>query len=99
MGLLSLLGFGKKRKKVDELLEEGGIIVDVRSQAEFNQAHVEGAINVPLESIQQEIPNLKKLNKPLILCCAIGVRSGSIVQMLRKEGIECINGGAWRSLQ
>ena len=98
MGLLSFLGFGKRRKLVLELLERGALIVDVRSQAEFNHGHIEGSICVPLGSINHKIQKLKKLNKPLVLCCSIGMKSGTAVHLLRKEGIECINGGGWRSL-
>ncbi len=98
MGLLSLFSFGKKKKKVQKLLEEGAVIVDVRSKAEFNQGHVEGSMCVPLDSMKDQTAKLKKLNKPLVLCCATGIRSGTAAQMLKKEGIECINAGSWRSL-
>jgi len=98
MGLLDLLGFGKKKQRIQELLEEGAIIIDVRSQAEFAKGHVEGSVNVPLESIKHKIRKLKNFNKPLVLCCASGMRSGSATNMLKSEGIECVNGGGWRSL-
>jgi rhodanese-related sulfurtransferase len=98
MGLLDMFGFGKKKKMMLELMAQGALVVDVRSQGEFAMGHVEGSINVPLDSIKHKAGKLKKLNKPLVLCCASGMRSGSAMHILRKEGIECYNGGGWRRL-
>ena len=98
MGILDLLGFGKKKKIVREMITQGAVIVDVRSSAEFASGHVEGSINVPLDSIKHKTAKLKKLNKPLVLCCASGIRSASATALLQKEGIQAVNGGGWRSL-
>ncbi len=98
MGLLDFLGFGKKKVKIQDFLDRGAVVVDVRSKAEFAQGHVEGSVNVPLDSVKHKVQKLKNLKKPLILCCASGMRSGSATQILRSEGIECMNGGGWRSL-
>lgn len=98
MGFLDFLGFGKKRERINEYLEKGAVIVDVRSQAEFNGGHANGSINVPMESVQHKMNKLKKLNKPLILCCATGRRSGLIMNAIKAEGIDCMNAGSWRSI-
>ena len=98
MGLLDLFGFGKRRKMILELIDNGAVIVDVRSQGEFNMGNVKGSINVPLDSLKHKAPKLKKLNKPLVLICQSGARSGMGVRMLRSGGIECYNGGGWRRL-
>ena len=98
MGLLDLFGFGKKRKQqIAEFLEKGALIVDVRSQSEFSGSNIQGSINVPLESVQHKISKLKKLNKPMILVCVSGRRSGIAANMLKPQGIDCMNGGSWRS--
>ncbi|MCR9251798.1 MAG: rhodanese-like domain-containing protein [bacterium] len=96
MGFLSSL-FGKK---VDyaQLLKDGAIVVDVRSKGEFQSGHVKGSMNIPLDQIKSNAQNLKKKNKVLILCCASGMRSGSATSILKKEGIECYNGGGWKKV-
>ncbi len=96
MGFLSSL-FGKK---VDyaQLLKEGALIVDVRSKGEFQSGHVKGSMNIPLDQIKSNAQSLKKKNKVLILCCASGMRSGSATSILKKEGIECYNGGGWKKV-
>jgi len=38
------------------------------------------------------------MNKPIVFCCASGMRSGSAASMLKREGIEAYNGGSWVNL-
>src|SRR5687768_3974210 len=56
--------------------EKHGTIVDVRTAAEFSGGNVSGSVNIPLHEIPNRLDELKKLNHPLILCCASGGRSG-----------------------
>jgi rhodanese-related sulfurtransferase len=80
------------------LVQQGAVIVDVRSENEFKSGHIKGAINIPLNNIQSKVKDLKKKGKPVITCCASGMRSGSAVSILKMEGIEVYNGGGWTSL-
>ena len=96
MGLLEKI-FGK-RVDLREILDKGAIIIDVRSEAEFSGGHVKGATNIPLGNIKGEAHNIKSLNKPIILCCASGMRSGIATGTLKKAGIEAYNGGSWHNV-
>lgn len=99
MGIFDFLKIGSKSKeKINDALARGGVIVDVRSPAEFQSGHVKGSMNIPLGDLESRAGKLKKMNKPIVLCCASGMRSGSGVGVLQKQGIECYNGGGWRSL-
>ena len=99
MGLLDLFGFGrKKQERILEMLTDGGLIVDVRSKAEFDTGFAPNSINIPFELMNQKMGKLKKMGKPIVLCCATGRRSGMAVSMLNNSGIECINAGSWRKL-
>ena len=42
---------------------------------------------------------IKKLNKPVIACCASGMRSSQATSILKQNGIEAMNGGGWSGLQ
>jgi rhodanese-related sulfurtransferase len=53
------------------------------------------SINIPLNEIPERVEELKKLNAPLILCCASGNRSDRHKHFLSELGIECYNGGSW----
>ena len=70
-------------------------IVDVRTPEEFTGGHVQGSINIPLQDIPLRMDELRSLPKPLVLCCASGNRSGQAMLFLKKNGIECSNGGSW----
>jgi phage shock protein E len=75
--------------------EKQGTIIDVRTPNEFMGGNVAGSINIPLQEIQLRMDELKKLNQPLVLCCASGNRSGQATHFLSQQGIECCNGGSW----
>ena len=99
MGFLGgLFGGGAKKEQIIDMISRGGIIIDVRSQAEFKGGNVPGSKNIPLDTIFGKANNIKKLNKPVIVCCASGMRSGQAASILKSKGVEVINGGSWRSL-
>jgi phage shock protein E len=70
-------------------------IIDVRTSAEFMGGHVAGSINIPLSDITTKLDEIKKMNQPIILCCASGGRSGQATMFLKQHGINCSNGGSW----
>jgi rhodanese-related sulfurtransferase len=59
---------------------------------------VKGSICIPLEQIQGQAKSLQKKNKPVLLICATGRRSGIAHNFLSQKGIESFNAGGWRSL-
>ena len=89
-------GFTRKNMNIEKIITENQCtIVDVRTYHEFLGGNVVDSINVPLNEIPERIEELKKLNVPLILCCASGMRSGQAHHFLSQLGIECYNGGSW----
>ena len=96
MGFMDMLfGGGTDSARVQELLSDGAVIIDVRSPGEFQGGHVAGSKNIPLQEVGSKVNKLKKLNKPIVLCCASGNRSGQATNFLRSKGIDCENGGSW----
>ncbi|MDC0579989.1 rhodanese-like domain-containing protein [Bacteroidia bacterium] len=95
-----MIGFIKKLfgPKVDlsEKIREGAIIVDVRSPGEYAGGHVKGSKNIPLDKIDGKIKTIKNWNKPVITCCASGMRSVSAMRILKGNGIEAYNAGPWQ---
>jgi phage shock protein E len=82
-----------------KLVEEGALVVDVRSVQEFRSGHIKDAINIPLPSLASEAGRLKKMKKTIITCCLSGARSASAKRILEQQDIEVYNGGGWQSLQ
>lgn len=75
-------------------------IIDVRSKLEFMLGKVDGSINIPLDQIPNKLEDLKKMKKPLVLCCASGNRSGKATEFLTSNGvIEAYNGGGWKEIK
>jgi len=98
MGLLNFL-FGNTNNTVNEFKEKGAIIIDVRTPGEYQQGAIPGSKNIPLQTINTKIDYIKKLNKPVITCCASGMRSANAASILKRHDIEATNGGGWQSLQ
>jgi phage shock protein E len=99
MGLLSMLGLSGKSETIKEFIDKGAVIIDVRTPGEFQGGHIQGSKNIPLNTIGNQIDSIKKLNKPVIACCASGMRSAQATSILKSNGIEAMNGGGWSSLQ
>lgn len=82
-----------------ELVKNGATIVDVRTKGEYASGHIRGSINIPLDQLTNKMGQLKK-DKPIITCCASGMRSSSAKSILKSNGFTNVhNGGGWGSLQ
>lgn len=91
--------FGLDKTDYTALIKNGAIIVDVRSKSEFAGGHIKNSINIPVNELTQNLSRLKDKNKPVITCCASGMRSASAQNILKNEGYtEVYNGGGWMSL-
>jgi rhodanese-related sulfurtransferase len=96
--LKQLFGMGPK-VDFSELMKQGAQIIDVRSPGEFQGGHIKGSVNIPLQSLQGSIGKIKK-DKPVITCCASGMRSASAKSILQSKGFQNVhNGGGWSSLK
>jgi rhodanese-related sulfurtransferase len=96
--LKKLLGFGPG-VNFKELMQNGAVIIDVRTKAEYQGGHIKNAINIPLNILSSQISTIKK-GKPVITCCASGMRSASAKSILKSAGFtEVYNGGGWMGLQ
>ena len=92
-----LLGLSPK-VNYQELVKSGAQIIDVRTPAEYKSGHIRGSVNIPLQTISSQLGRIKK-DKPVITCCASGMRSASAKSILKSNGFEDVhNGGGWMSL-
>lgn len=77
---------------VDDLKQkqlQGAIIVDVRSEQEYKEGHIEGAINIPDYEINSNIADaLSNKEKEIILYCQSGSRSKKAYKKLKKFGYQ-----------
>ncbi len=81
-------------------LPAGLVLVDVRSESEFDSGHLEGALSLPLDRIQARIEReIPDRTTPLLLYCRSGARSGQACAILAQKGYtHASNGGGIGSL-
>ena len=84
---------------ISGLIANGAVIVDVRTAGEYAGGHLNKSINIPLDQLKSKLSKLDK-SKPIITCCASGMRSASAKSILKSNGFEDVhNGGGWNSLR
>lgn len=82
-----------------QLVKEGAKIIDVRTPGEYQGGHIPGSVNIPLNELPGKLKHLDK-SKPIITCCASGMRSGSAKSLLTANGFSAVyNGGGWSGLK
>lgn len=80
---------------LEGLFANGATIIDVRTKAEFDGAHVRESQNIPLDTLKYSTGQLDKTQNYIIVC-ASGIRSRDAVGILKEEGFENVfNGGSW----
>jgi len=69
-------------------------IIDVRTPMEFEEDHISGAINIPLDELPYKMDEIRKIQQPLLLYCRSGGRSSMAASIMKQHGIaEVYNGG------
>ncbi|MBR9913886.1 MAG: rhodanese-like domain-containing protein [Algicola sp.] len=94
MGFFDFI-FGTKKRQVMSYLKNNALILDVRTQREWDRGHLEQARLIPLDDLNNRVEELQSLNRPVIVCCESGVRSSKAAKFLNLHNIDAINGGGW----
>ncbi len=84
--------------EIQEYLNKGAVVLDVRTLAEWNEGHSDGAKHIVLTVVPLNVEEIKSWNKPVIAVCKSGGRSGQAMQFLQNNGIDVINGGPWQNV-
>ncbi len=66
----------------------GAILLDVRTSAEYEDGHVEGSRNIPLDIISIVLTEIPDKSTPLFVHCRSGGRSGQAVSRLKQLGYQ-----------
>ena len=93
MTLLLALGLFTGCSKVDDetlraahaAVDNGAVIVDVRTPKEYAQKHVSGALNIPIEEMSKSLARVPR-DEVLVVYCASGNRSSHATKLLRQNG-------------
>ena len=80
-----------KEEELLEYIKKGAKIIDVRSPQEFEEGHVDGAINIPDYEIRKNAENfLKNKDEIIVLYCSTGQRSKKVQEQLIKMGYKYV---------
>lgn len=89
----------KKESELPQLIKEGAVLIDVRTNEEFSEGSVTGAINIPVHLLQYNIEKLPT-DKHIIVFCKSGNRAGKAIKILEENNItDVTNGGSWQNVQ
>ena len=87
-----------KTTELKRVLRKRPFLVDVRTPDEFAQGTVKGAVNIPLDQIQNQLPKFKG-KKNIVVFCRTGNRSTQAKAILEQNGFTNItNGGTWQDV-
>lgn len=98
MGLFGMFSQKDTANKIQEYLNNGAIVLDVRTLAEWNEGHIESSKHIVLNTIPENLNEIKSFEKPIIAVCKSGGRSQSATDFLSQNGLDVINGGPWQNV-
>lgn len=81
--------FGQTTDDVSGVDLSSAVIIDVRTPSEFANGHVKGAINIPVQNLNEtDIAKVATKDQTLVLYCKSGGRSGTATSKLRDWGYQ-----------
>ncbi len=66
--------------------DKNAVLLDVRTQDEYNAKHIKGSINIPIQSLDKISINVENRSTPLYVYCHSGARSARAVKALKRMG-------------
>lgn len=89
--LLVVLSLLKRRgdtspEEARRLVEEGALLLDVRTEGEFASGHLPNAMNVPLHELGSKLAKLGDKDRSVVVYCLSGTRSTAAARTLRGAG-------------
>lgn len=84
---------------MNDLIQAGAFLVDVRTPEEFESGHVRASVNIPLDEIAERTEEFQGKNHVIVFCRS-GNRSGMAKAILAQAGITNVtNGGTWQDVK
>ncbi len=80
------------------LVREGATILDVRSEDEYMEGHLPGAMHVPVSELLQHLHEIPK-DLPVVTCNAADANSATAMEILKAHGYRAFDAGAWTTLR
>lgn len=92
-------GYYTLDKGLDQKIDRGAVVLDVRTAEEYASGHIAGSVNISVGTLRQKYTELDT-GKTYITVCSHGLRSVKAAAILKERGFKQVyNGGAWSDLQ
>ena len=101
LSMLFLSGCSNENQlKAWNMIDQGALIVDVRTTGEFKSGHLPGAKLIPINQVSARINEFgADKNRPIVVYCKSGSRSGKVEGILKQNGFTNVhNGGGYGAL-
>ncbi|WP_158963078.1 rhodanese-like domain-containing protein [Myroides fluvii] len=96
--LKNIFGLAEDKTSLATLVQEGAILIDVRTQGEYLSGSANKAVNIPLDQLVARSDRYSK-ETPLIVFCRSGIRSQQAKRVLEQLGYQKVyNGGGVRKV-
>ncbi len=83
--------------EIDEIVENGGVLIDVRNQVELENGFITGAKNIPLDHLRNHLDKLPK-DETIHVNCQVGLRGYIATRILQENGYKVKNlDGGWKT--
>ena len=84
-------------KGLEEIINDSNThLIDVREPYEVAEVSVDGATNIPMGNVSEELENFKSMEGNIVVFCKSGGRSASVAQFLKQNGVQNVfNGGGY----
>lgn len=79
---------GAEAKK---MVDEGALLLDVRTVGEFNEKHIEGAVNIPVQDLEKRLAEVGDKKRPVVVYCRSGKRS--------EQAKVILDGAGWQKVE
>ena len=83
--------------EIDQIVSEGGVLIDVREPVEREFGYIDGSINIPLNELRDRLEELPK-DKTIHVSCQVGLRGYLATRILKNHGFNVKNvDGGWKT--
>jgi rhodanese-related sulfurtransferase len=76
--------------EVEDLVNGGAVVIDVREPDEWSAGHAPGALFIPMGQVEARLDEVPK-EVTAVIVCRSGGRSGTVTQFLNSQGFNALN--------
>ncbi|WP_138417365.1 CoA-disulfide reductase [Aquibacillus sediminis] len=83
--------------EIDQVIEDGGMLIDVREPVEREAGFIKGSVNIPLGEIRDRLDEIPK-DETIYITCQVGLRGYLATRILTANGYKVKNlDGGWKT--